>query len=135
MRKATISVARLGLFLFSILPVSCNSDTHVTQQAVPVIRVEKISVSQLPAFDLSRTYYLLSSNLPDPVALLSSMWMEGIPVSQAWLPLDDRCGNPVGARFTVELTAPDSRMQQFGFTPGEGQLSCATQLNHYTIMP
>ena len=99
----------------------------------PTIRSQIISVDQLPEFDLSRTYFYQFSSLENPESLLISLWNAGIPISQAWLPLDDQCMNPIGVRFTVELTGDDARIGGFGFIRGVGYLACATQLKRYTI--
>src|SRR5262249_54083284 len=120
-------LALMGLLLL----VSC--DNKMSNMEQPQISIMKISSSELPhPLDTSRTYYFPSNN-PNPEALLIAAFKQGIPISQAWLPLNDLCANPVGPHFTVELITPDSRILSFGFVQGTDMLACSTELNRYTI--
>ena len=121
-----------GIVFFALLfQASCETKTNESMQ--PQISVTRISVSEVPStFDNTRTYYYPLSN-PNPKSLLLGMFQQGIPVSEAWLPLDNRCANPIGPHFTVELKSADPRILNFGFVQGADQLFCSTKLDRYTI--
>lgn len=113
-------VARLG----------CQSTTDVSE---PVIQSSTIPSSSLPKhFDEGRVFQYNFSQV-NPESVLIQLWNAGIPVVQAWLPLDNLCMDPIGARFTVELTKADPRIEDFGFTKGSGRLGCATMLKRFFI--
>jgi hypothetical protein len=59
----------------------------------------------------------------------------GIAVTRAWQPLDDRCLDPLGPTFTLELAAADPAVQDQGFELGVGWLLCAMTLTEYTASP
>ncbi len=82
--------------------------------------------------DPARTYeYDFSAVRPDSV--LQALWRAGLPLEVAWLPVDYRCDDIRGARLTVELAAPDSRMADHDFSPGTGRLLCAEELVRYVV--
>lgn len=95
--------------------------------------VSEIGVNDVPHFGSTSFVYFYNSTLVNPEALLSEMISAGLPVVQAWLPLDNRCADPIGARFTVELSEPDARIENYGFARGAGRLECATKLKYYVI--
>lgn len=101
------------------------------------IQTTTIPVSELPQnviSDTTRIYAYFGQQPVNPDSLLQVLCASGISVKQAWLPLDDGCANPIGARFTVELTGPDNRMEAHGFKRGFGNLLlCATQVKNFTI--
>jgi hypothetical protein len=120
----------LALIAPLLVALSCNSSNNVED---PLIQNSTIPVSNLPRyFDESRLFQYKFSRV-NPESLLTELWRAGIPVSQAWLPLDNRCMDPVGPRFTVELFANDGRMEKFDFLNGSGRLACATMLKRYVI--
>ncbi|MBX2990289.1 MAG: hypothetical protein KF749_03865 [Bacteroidetes bacterium] len=95
--------------------------------------VSEIGVNEVPQFGSTSFIFFYNSNLVNPETLLSELIAAGIPVVQAWLPLDNRCADPVGARFTVELSENDTRIENYGFARGAGRLECATKLKHYAV--
>jgi hypothetical protein len=101
------------------------------------IQTAVIPVSALPqsvASDTMRTFAYFGSQPAKPDSLLQAFCASGISVKQAWLPLDDRCANPIGPRFTVELAGADNRLAAHGFKRGFGHLLlCATQLKRFTV--
>lgn len=106
-----------------------------TFRADPVILTEQITADELPStFDETRTYMLRPGQPQDAEILLRAMWAEGIRPARAWLPLDNRCMDPIGPRFTVELAKDDARIGDFGFDRGVGRLFCSTVLVRYTIV-
>ena len=90
------------------------------------------SADVAPRVDPSRTYeYDFSSVRVDSV--LPALWTAGLPIIEAWLPLDYACEDPRGERLTVALAQPDARMTDHDFRLGTGRLMCATQLRQYMI--
>ena len=86
----------------------------------------------LPPQDPAATYeYAFSAVNPDSV--LRTLLDAGLPLRQAWMPLDNLCLDPRGPRFTVELMEPDHRMAGFDFLLGTGRLACATRVRHYMV--
>jgi hypothetical protein len=100
----------------------------------PTIESTLITVDQLPAeFDKTRTYHYNTSRVDDPEQLIRSLWDAGILTRMAWAPVDDRCLNMIGPRFTIELVRDVRRISDFGFTKGAGLLWCATTLIEYNV--
>lgn len=101
------------------------------------IQTTIIPSSELPQnviSDTTRIYAYFGQQPVKPDSLLQAFCASGISVTQAWLPLDDRCDNPIGARFTVELPGADKRIEAHGFKRGFGYLLlCATQVKKFTI--
>ncbi len=99
----------------------------------PTIREVVVTSRDLPEeFDSTRTYHY-DSVKANPESLITVLWNADVRAWQAWLPLDNRCMDPVGPRFTVELEAQDAAILDFDFSPGDGRLHCATSLKRYTI--
>jgi hypothetical protein len=102
------------------------------------IQTTIIPASALPQnviSDTTRIYAYFGQQPVNPDSLLQVFCASGISVTQAWLPLDDRCDNPIGARFTVELAGADNRIEAHGFKRGFGNLLlCATQVKKFTIV-
>jgi hypothetical protein len=102
---------------------------------LPVIQSRTISVEQLPdVFDQTRTWVFRQTQAPEVDNLIRQMWRAGIRTRRAWLALDNRCFDPIGPRFTVELETDDPRIGDYGFERGVGRLFCATQLTEYTVL-
>lgn len=121
-----LGLATLGAALAGV--PGCDDST-----SVEVIRIDSTLVaSSTAAPDPSRTYeYDLAEVRPDSV--LTALWIAGLPVEVAWLPVDYRCDDIRGARLTVQLSAPDARMAEHDFSPGAGRLPCAEELVRYVI--
>ncbi len=97
------------------------------------IQVTTISSASLPKqFAEGVTFEYEDENV-NAEAVLDELLNAGVPVVQAWLPLDNKCMDPVGPRFTIELSQKDDRMPKFKFKEGSGRLECATALKHYVI--
>ena len=102
---------------------------------LPVIQSRTIGVEELPdVFDEARTWVFRQVQPPEVEDLIREMWRAGIHTRRAWLALDDRCFDPVGPRFTVELETDDPRIGDYGFDRGMGRLFCATHLTEYTVL-
>jgi len=102
--------------------------------SVEFVQIDSTLVASSTATpDPARTYeYDLAEVRPDSV--LSALWIAGLPVEVAWLPVDYRCDDVRGARLTVQLTALDTpRMAAHDFSPGTGRLLCAERLVRYVI--
>jgi len=103
------------------------------QSAEPNIQTSIISVTKLPRqFDAKRTFHYGFSTV-NPESMLTELWNAHIYVSEAWLPLDNLCVDPIGPRFTVVLKKEVARISDFHFTRGPGRLACATKLKRFTI--
>ncbi len=90
------------------------------------------SADVAPRVDPARTYeYDFSTVRVDSV--LPALWIAGLPVVEAWLPLDYMCEDLRGARLTVALAQPDARMTDHDFRLGTGRLMCATTLRQYLM--
>lgn len=83
----------------------------------------------LPAGDLVYRYLLSSVNAD---SLLHLMRADGVPVREAWQPLEDLCADPIGPRFTVALSRPFEEITAYHFEPGSGIRACTTKVRHYT---
>lgn len=84
------------------------------------------------SLDTTRTYeYRFVRANAD--SLFAALLDADMAVTQAWEPLDNRCLDPRGPVFTVELARPDLRVATFDFVPGTGRLTCATQLRRYRV--
>lgn len=118
--------------------LSCESPSEVVEPRFlsevvrPRIVVTTISSSQLPEQFTTWTYSY-KFTVVHAESLLAELIKSDIPVSQAWLPLNNLCMDPVGPRFTVELAREDARVAAFDFMRGPGRLRCATQLKWYTL--
>lgn len=100
---------------------------------VPLIESEIISTDEvMTQIDASRTYWSLASQV-EPESLILVLWQAEFLVSRAWQPLDDRCENPIGPRFTVELRKADPRIFEYYFETGPGFLECSTTLEQFTV--
>lgn len=105
---------------------ACDIQTAI----IPVSELQQNVIS-----DTTRIYAYFGQQAVKPDLLLQALCASGISVEQAWLPLDDRCENPIGARFTVELTDADKRIEAHGFKRGFGNLLlCATQLKNFSFV-
>ncbi len=129
MQKAISAIALVILFLGYL---GCQSDRTSTAPTsrIQVTTVGSASVPKQFAEGLTFEYKDADVN---PEAVLTELVNAGVPVVQAWLPLDNICMGPLGPRFTVELQQQDDRMPKFKFKEGSGRLECATTLKHYVI--
>lgn len=101
----------------------------------PTIQAAEVSPDDLPsAFDTTRTYHAAAGSVDDPMFTIRELLDARIPVRRAWQPLDDRCSDPLGPRFTVDLERDDPRIRSYGFERGEGRLRCATRLMTYVVV-
>jgi hypothetical protein len=99
----------------------------------PVIESEIVAAADIVAqLDTTRTFEYLFSSV-EPESLLVALWRADLPISRAWLPLDDRCLSPLGPHFTAELLQADPRIVEHDFLKGTGRLACATTLEQFTI--
>ena len=126
----TKSMMYAALTCIGILVMSCRS---VTQPVAPTVRSTIIDKNEFPqSFDTSRTYVYMYTTV-EADSLIEEMLKADIPLSRAWLPLDNMCMDPIGPRFTVELVQDDQSISRFGFVKGIGRLGCATKLKQYII--
>lgn len=131
MKKWTIlwQVFLAGLAVYFLFFSGCK---EAAVNGKPLISSITISANQLPNLDPTRTYHFRTNELK-PEETLMSLLQAGIPVQEAWLPLDNFCLDPIGPRFTVQLSRQDSKIENFGFDPGEGRLACSSKLKHYVL--
>ncbi len=128
--KKRASVITLAVF-FTMLS-GCDRQTPVEENR-PAFQVTTISSGSLPKnFDEGLFFEYKQVNVK-PESLLTELLDADIPVVQAWLPLDNRCMDPIGPRFTIELRQKDDLVSEFDFKQGSGRLACATTLKHYVI--
>lgn len=128
LRGAVSGIATTALV--STILVAC---TDTAPDVIPRIDSTIVASADVaPRVDPSRTYeYDFSTVRVDSV--LPALWTAGIPLIEAWLPLDYRCDDVRGARLTVALAQPDARMTDHDFRLGTGRLMCATQLRQYLM--
>jgi len=74
--------------------------------------------------------YLLATVNAD--SLLRRMRADGVPVSEAFQPLEDLCEDPHGPRFTVVLYRIYEEVASFHFEPGSGIRACTVRVRRYT---
>ena len=125
--------SRVELSVAALLCLALSCETGIGTSGVPSIETRIVGAGDFSqAADTALTYeYRFSAVNPD--SLLIALWKARIPVVQAWLPLDNRCMDPRGPRFTVELAREDPRMAEFQFMKGTGRLACATMLKRFTF--
>jgi len=113
------------------LGLACGDDEPTS----PFVRVDSsvvASATVVPTIDATRTYeYDFSTVRSDSV--LVALWNAGLPLTQAWLPIAYVCEDALGARLTVELATPDSRIEAHDFRLGTGRLGCSQDLWQYSI--
>ena len=134
MRKL-ITLAVPGLFLVVFLHCGGSGSGPSPMDPGPVgptITSMEIPDTDLPAFDLSRTYKM-PGGTNGPQGVLTALWNAGIDVTRGWQPLDNICMPPLVPEFTVELAAPDPAILGMGFEQGIGNLNCATRLIQYEV--
>jgi hypothetical protein len=120
------------LIVVATLASGCHSPGREISE--PTIESSLITVEQLPAeFDAGRTYSYRASRVDRPEDLIRTLWYAGIRTRLAWEPLDDRCADPIGPRFTVELVRDNPSITEYGFDKGVGRLHCATMLMAYEV--
>jgi hypothetical protein len=95
-----------------------------------------IGVSGLPDELDSVTTFTYVFPTVNAESVLVSLLESGIPVHYAWRPLDNRCEDPIGPRFTAQLYQDDPRILDRDFVRGAvGRLLCATELMRYEVRP
>lgn len=124
------AMRRTSIPLATALALGCAG--HVTRPVEPQVETSTIAVEDLPVLDPALTYEHDFARV-DPDSILTALLRARIPVVRAWLPLDDRCADPRGARFTVELARPDDRILRLDFRLGTGRLACATTLRRFVV--
>jgi hypothetical protein len=129
----TRTVFLAGLPAFMAALVACAGDEPTA--SVPRIDSSVVASAAIaPTLDPARTYeYDFSTVRPDSVLL--ALWQAGLPLAEAWLPIAYLCEDARGARLTVALALPESRMEDFDFRLGTGRLRCSEELWQYTVAP
>lgn len=126
----SIAARRFALVASAALLLGCaGSPTRPVESDIDVTTIPR---SELPPLDPARTYEHDFAQV-DPDSVLAALLAAGIPVTRAWLALDNLCLDPRGPRFTVELSHPDVRILELDFDLGMGRLACATTLRRYTV--
>jgi hypothetical protein len=123
----TVRLAFVGVVV--TLAVSCDTTVVPPEENLTSVEAAGRDFPQT-AEQLVYKYRLASVNAD---SLLRVMVRAQVPVKEAWLPLEDLCADAVGPRFTVILTAADSRMQSFGFDQGSGIRACTTKVKRYVL--
>ncbi len=109
---------------------ACTGDVPAGPRLVEDIVPSSIVVDRL---DPARTYEYRFTTV-QPESLLAVLLAAGVPVEEAWLPLDNQCSDPRGPVFTVALETPDVRILGYDFDPGTGRLACATLVRRYRVV-
>lgn len=123
-------IASCAELAWCIVALSC---AQATGPEAVTIRIVETSARDLPAVDPSRLYkYRFARVAAD--SLLHVLLRERIPVSEARLPLEDLCMDPVGPRFTLVLLTPDDRLEGFSFDPGNGIRACTSRVRRYIVL-
>ncbi|MEO8168877.1 MAG: hypothetical protein ABI623_11565 [bacterium] len=129
MRKG---ISAIAFAILLIVSVGCNSDS-ASPVAASNIQVTTISAANLPKeFNEALTFEYKDEQV-NPEAVINELLNAGVPVAEAWLPLDNVCMDPVGPRFTVRLDQKNEMIIKFNFKEGSGRLECATTLKHYVV--
>jgi len=126
--KKRASVMLLTVFL--TLLFGCDTPTPIEANR-PAMQVTIISSASLPKNFEDGLLFEYEQAKVEPESLLTELLDADIPVVQAWLPLDNRCMDAIGPRFTIELRQNDALVSKFDFKQGSGRLECATTLKHY----
>lgn len=129
------SIAFLSALL--VLAMGCEGETEGIDEPellkLPDIESEIVSTTDVwEQIDPARTYWSRFGTV-EPESLIVALWQAGLPVSRAWQPLDNRCMDPIGPRFTVELPKGDERILEHDFDTGPGRLLCSTTLEQFTV--
>jgi hypothetical protein len=105
------------------------------QPAAGLIDSTVIDLTGLPDEFDSLTTFTCVFPAVNAESVLVALLDGGIPVRYAWQPLDNRCADPIGPRFTVQLYRDDPRMLAHDFVRGAvGRLLCATRIVWYQIV-
>jgi hypothetical protein len=124
--KHSPALAGAAVLVLAAAAAGCRADpTEPELQST----VQTGSDVVLPAGDLVYRYLLSSVNAD---SLLHLMRADGVPVREAWQPLEDLCADPIGPRFTVALSRPFEEITAYHFEPGTGIRACTTKVRHYT---
>jgi len=98
-------------------------------------QTEEIDAANAPPYSPEKIYrYAFASVNAD--SILRVLLNDRLPVDEAWLPIEDLCaaaGDPLGARFTVILETPTSRMSEYDFEEGNGIRACTTRIRRFII--
>ena len=122
--------AVVPLFLLAAAQACADAGPDI----VPTIDSTTVaSADVVVRLDPARTYeYDFTTARVDSV--LAALWTAGLPLEEAWRPLEDMCLDPRGPRLTVALEQPDdARMADHDFQLGTGRLACSTQLRQYVF--
>ena len=122
--RTTQLAALLALFL---APAACDSPAAPPGS---VLLVTDLPADQLPAPDPARTWKYRFSTV-DADSVTRALLRAGLPLLEAWEPLEDLCADPIGPRFTVVLAAPDARMERYDFEKGSGIRACTRLVRRY----
>lgn len=106
---------------------SCDSPSA---PAGTVLVVTELTGDQLPTPDPSRTWKYRFATV-DADSLTRALLRGGIPLAEAWEPLEDLCDDPIGPRYTVLLSRPDARMKGYEHEPGSGIRACTRRVRRY----
>jgi hypothetical protein len=121
------ALAAASLLAATLVFSACDSPAAPPGASLVVTEVRG---DALPAPDPSRTWkYRLPS--VDADSITRALLRAGIPLAEAWEPLEDACMDPIGPRYTVVLTRPDGRMAGLGFEPGSGIRACTFRVRLY----
>ncbi len=124
---STCGLFGLGTALISM--TACSDPTTILAVVVDSAVVLSIGVDPDP----TRTYEADRTGI-DPGSALTELGVAGLPIDVAWYPLSYVCDDARGERLTVQLTRPDPRMADHGFSPGTGRLHCSQTLMRYLVI-
>jgi hypothetical protein len=108
---------------------ACHSATDGGDGGVQTSDVSSARL-HVPNPELTYRYRFATVNAD---SLLRVLARANVPVSEAWLPLEDLCMDPVGPRFTVILARHYAGMDVFDFDPGNGIRACTTRIRRYVV--
>ncbi len=135
MRRHRIRQLRCVIALLGLAVLGACHDAPVQPAGVQLDSIV-IGVAGLPDEFDSLTTFTFDVPAVNAESVLVALLDVGIPVRYAWRPLDNRCMDPIGPRFTVQLHRDDPRMLDHGFVRGAvGRLLCASQLMWYQVRP
>jgi hypothetical protein len=125
---------RFAITLTALIVLSAAScHKAVDPQTPPEIVIDEVSGSEaLASLDTARTY-MYSWPLGKADSLIHLLVDRGLPVVHGWDAIDYLCADPIGSRFTVELSRADSSIQAYNFVHSVGPLACSTRLRRYTV--
>lgn len=119
----------VALALGLALALAAGCDPAGPDDAEPAVTL--VAASELPATPAAGLVYRYRFASANADSLLRRLRAAGVPLREAWQPIEDLCMDPLGPRFTVLLSRPFPRIAALDFEPGSGIRACTVRVRRY----